>query len=277
MCLAGLYAALPLLHSPRLREQSLLFLGAGEAGIGIADLVVRAMVADGLTEDAARRRCWFVDSHGLVVRSRGDLAEHKRPYAHEHEWLPDLTAAINALRPTALVGVSGRPRTFTRAAIEAMAAINDRPLVFALSNPTANSECTAADAYAWSDGRAIFASGSPFQPVEHGGWTFTPRQANNAYIFPGLGLGIIACGARRVTDEMFLSAARTLAAAVEGADLRRGALFPPLCRIRDVSAFIAAAVARVAYEQKLATVPEPQDLGALVRAQVYDPTYESYV
>jgi malate dehydrogenase (oxaloacetate-decarboxylating)(NADP+) len=277
VCLAGLYAALPLLRSPRLREQSILFLGAGEAGIGIADLVVRAMVADGLTEDAARRRCWFVDSHGLVVASRGDLAEHKRPYAHAHEWLPDLPAAIHALRPTALIGVSGRPRTFTRAAIEAMAAINERPLIFALSNPTANSECTATDAYAWSGSRAIFASGSPFPPVEQGGRTFIPRQANNAYIFPGLGLGIVACGARRVTDEMFLSAARTLAVAVEDADLRRGSLFPPLSRIRDVSASIATAVARVACEQKLATVPEPKDLGALVRAQVYDPSYESYV
>ena len=275
--LAGLYAALPLLRSPRLSGQTILFLGAGEAGAGIAGLVAAAMMAEGLSEADARRKCWFVDSKGLVVRNRTDLAEHKLPYAHDREWLPDLASAIAALAPTTLVGVSGQRGTFTRPVIEAMAAINERPVIFALSNPTAQSECTAEDAYAWSGGRAIFASGSPFSPVAYAGQTFYPGQANNAYVFPGVGLGIIACRARRVTDRMFLTAARTLAAVVGDADRRRGSLFPELRRIRDVSASIATAVASVAYDEGLATVPRPDDLEAFVRAQMYDPRYEEYV
>ena len=277
VCLAGLFASLSLLRARQLRAQTILFLGAGEAGIGIADLVVGAMMSEGLSEDEARRRCWFVDSQGLVVKSRVDLAAHKRPYAHDHEWLPDLPSAIAALEPSALIGVSGQPRTFTRRVIETMTAINDRPLVFALSNPTEKSECTAEEAYTWSGGRAIFASGSPFPPVDYAGQTFIPRQANNAYIFPGVGLGVIACGARRVTDEMFATAARTLAATVSEADRKRGAIFPALGHIRDVSASIATAVARVAYEQDLATVPSPDDLDAFVRTHMYDPAYEEYV
>jgi malate dehydrogenase (oxaloacetate-decarboxylating)(NADP+) len=274
--LAGLYAALPLLRSPRLSAQTIVFLGAGEAGIGIADLVVRALTSEGLSEEDARRRCWFVDSKGLVVSSRSDLAAHKRRYAQDHEWLPDLPSAVSALQPSVLIGVSGQPHTFTRPVIETMSATNDRPLILALSNPTAHSECTAGEAYSWSNGRAIFASGSPFPPVDLGPETFIPRQANNAYVFPGLGLGIMACGARRVTDEMFLIAARTLAAAVTDADRRRGAIFPPLEGIRDVSVSIAAAVARVAYEQDLASLPRLDNLEALVRSQMYDPRYEAY-
>ena len=275
--LAGLYAALPLLRSPRLSGQTILFLGAGEAGVGIADLVVGAMAAEGVAEHEARQKCWFVDSRGLVVRSRTDLAEHKQPYAHDRAWLPDLQAAVDALEPSILIGVSGQAQTFTRPVIEAMARINQRPVVFALSNPTANSECTAEQAYAWSGGRALFASGSPFPPVTMAGQTFVPRQANNAYIFPGVGLGIIACRARRVTDRMFLNAARTLAAAVTGADLQRGALFPALDRIREVSVSIAAAVAAVAYDEDLAAVSRPDDIDALIREHVYDARYEEYV
>jgi malate dehydrogenase (oxaloacetate-decarboxylating)(NADP+) len=202
---------------------------------------------------------------------------HKRPYAHDHERLPDLSSAVTALKPTVLIGVSGQPHTFTRAVIESMATINERPVVFALSNPTVKSECTAEEAYAWSSGRAIFASGSPFPPVDYAGQTFIPRQANNAYIFPGVGLGVIACGARRVTDEMFSAAARTLAATVAEADRKRGGIFPELGQIRDVSALIAIAVARVAYQQSLATVPRPDDLEAFVKAQMYDPRYEDLV
>jgi malate dehydrogenase (oxaloacetate-decarboxylating)(NADP+) len=275
--LAGLYAALPMLRSPRLGEQTILFLGAGEAGIGVADLVAAALMSEGLSEEDARRKCWFVDSRGLVVKNRTDLAEHKTPYAHDHEWLRDLPSAITSLKPSVLIGVSGQPRTFTRPVIETMAAINDRPVVFALSNPTANSECTAEEAYAWSGGRAIFASGSPFPSVAYAGQTFIPRQANNVYIFPGVGLGVISCGARRITDAMFLTAARTLAAAVSEADLKRGAIFPPLGEIRDVSASIAAAVAGVAYEEDLASVPRPTDLYAFVRAHMYDPRYGDHV
>jgi malate dehydrogenase (oxaloacetate-decarboxylating)(NADP+) len=275
VCLAGLYATLPLLRSRRLRDQTILFLGAGEAGIGIADMLAAAMQSEGLPVAQGRQRCWFVDSRGLVVGSRQDLAEHKKPYAHDHAWLPDLASAVSALKPSILIGVSGQPQTFTRPVIETMAALNDRPVIFALSNPTTKSECTAEQAYAWSDGRALFASGSPFAPVTQAGRTFVPRQANNAYVFPGIGLGVICCGARRVTDGMLLAAARTLAAALDPTDLTQGALFPPLQRIREVSASIATAVARVAYETDLATTASPDDLATFVRAQMYDPRYEN--
>jgi malate dehydrogenase (oxaloacetate-decarboxylating)(NADP+) len=277
VCLAGLYSAARLLGSSSLVDQKILFLGAGEAGIGIADLVVAALMTEGLSKADARRRCWFLDSKGLVVLSRQDLAEHKRPYAHDHERLPDLLAAVNSLKPTTLVGVSGQPQVFTQAVIEAMASVNKRPVIFALSNPTTQSECTAEQAYVWSRGRAVFASGSPFPPCDFEGTTIVPGQANNVYIFPGIGLGAIACGARRVTDEMFLSAARTLAAEVSEADLARGSLFPPLRSIRKISAAIAVAVARVAYERGVAMEPQPDDLHAFITAGMYQPRYESYV
>jgi malate dehydrogenase (oxaloacetate-decarboxylating)(NADP+) len=271
--LAGLFAAIRMLGATRLSSQKLLFLGAGEAGTGIAALVVRALMDEGLSQADARARCWFVDSRGLVVKSRNDLAEHKRPYAHAQEPIGNLLTAVRHLRPSALIGVSGQAQTFDRAVIEAMAAINERPIIFALSNPTSKSECTAAEAYAWSDGRAIFASGSPFAPVEYGGRTYVSGQANNAYVFPGVALGVIACGARRVIDEMFLAAAHTLASEVTGADLRSGSLFPPLKRIRDISLEIASAVGEVAYECNLARVARPPDLPRFIAGQMYTPYY----
>lgn len=271
--LAGLYSALRLLHESRLSSQKVLFLGAGEAAAGIASLVVRAMVEEGVPESEARARCWFVDSQGLVVKSRTNLAEHKKSYAHDHPRVHHLLSAVQQLQPTALIGVSGQPQTFDRPVIEAMSAINERPIIFALSNPTDNSECTAEQAYAWSAGRAIFASGSPFASVRYGATTFVPGQANNAYVFPGVGLGVIACGARRVTEEMFLTAARTLAAEVSDSDLACGSLFPPLKRIRDISLAIATSVARIAYQHELATVAEPRDLHAFIAAQMYQPYY----
>jgi malate dehydrogenase (oxaloacetate-decarboxylating)(NADP+) len=275
MCLAGLYSGLRLLRAARLTEQQILFLGAGEAGIGIADLVVAAMVAEGLSPDEARRRCWFVDSRGLVVESRRDLTEHKQPYAHDHKPIPDFLSAVHALKPSVLIGVSGQPQTFTRPVIEAMAAFHEKPIVFALSNPTSKTECTAEQAYEWSHGQAIFASGSPFPPVDYHGKRRVPGQANNAYIFPGLALGVIVSGARRVSDAMFFTAARTLASAVDEADLDEGSVFPPLHHIRNISVSIATAVAEVAYETKLATEPRPNDLRALITSQMYDPTYPS--
>ncbi len=275
VALAGLYGALRLLPGKSLRDQKLLFLGAGEAGTGIASLVVRAMVEDGLSETEAKDRSWFVDSRGLVVRSRNDLQPHKMPFAHDHAPIGDLLSAINLVRPTALIGVSGQPQTFTQPVIEAMSAINARPIIFALSNPTAKSECTAEQAYAWSGGRAIFASGSPFAPVAYNGQTLAPGQANNAYIFPGVGLGVITCGSRRVIDEMFLTAARTLAAAVADADLARGSIFPPLGRIREISASIAVAVADLAYARNLAIGPRPHDLATVVAGKMYRPDYEA--
>jgi malate dehydrogenase (oxaloacetate-decarboxylating)(NADP+) len=275
MSLAGMYASLRLLPVPTLAAQTVLFLGAGEAGIGIANLLVSAMIAEGLTVDEARGRCWFMDSQGLVVGSRARLAEHKQPYAHPHRPMSDLTTAIQELKPSVLIGVSGQPQTFTQPVVEAMAAINQRPVIFALSNPTSKSECTAEQAYGWSRGRAVFASGSPFPPVEYGGSRFLPGQANNAYVFPGVALGVIVSGAARVTDAMFFTAARTLAAAVSEQDLAQGSLFPPLQAIREISVAIAVAVARRAYQAGLASSPPPTDLEAAVRRVMYDPHYES--
>ena len=271
--LAALWSAARVHPSQRLGSGNLLFLGAGEAGTGIGELVVAAMVREGVFEQEARSLCWFVDSKGLVVKARTDLAEHKLPFAHDHAPIPDLLSSIRALRPTALIGVSGQPRTFTREIVETMATFNERPVVFALSNPTSKSECTAAEAYDWSGGRAIFASGSPFPVAECHGQLFVPSQANNAYIFPGVGLGAIASGAQRVTNEMFLAAARLLADEASAGDLGLGSLFPPLDRIRAISASIAIAVANVAYERGLATEPRPGDMRARVESLMYVPTY----
>ncbi|OGP70449.1 MAG: NAD-dependent malic enzyme [Deltaproteobacteria bacterium RBG_13_60_28] len=274
--LAGIYSALRLTGG-RLREQKFLFLGAGEAGLGTADLTVSALMGGGLSLQEARERCWFVDSQGLVVKSRSDLTGHKLDYAHDHEFLPDFLTAVETLKPTAIIGVCGKARMFTRPVLEAMARINARPLVFSLSNPTSNTECTAEEAYTWTEGRAIYTSGSPFDPVIFQGKKFVPAQGNNVYIFPGVGLGVLACQARQVTDEMFFVAAKTLAAAVSESDLEQGSLFPPLPKIREVSADIAAAVAEVAYQRGLATLPKPEDLLAFIKSQMYEPKYLSYV
>jgi malate dehydrogenase (oxaloacetate-decarboxylating)(NADP+) len=273
--LAGLYSALRLTGG-RLKEQRLLFLGAGEAGIGIANLVVSAMMEEGLTEAEARRRCWFVDSKGLVVQSRSDLSTYKRTFAHDHEFLPDLLTAVETLKPTALIGACGRPNMFTQPILEMMVELNERPIIFSLSNPTSQSECTAEEAYRWTDGRAIFASGSPFDPVKLNGQYFVPAQGNNAYIFPGIGLGVLVSGARLVTDEMFMAAAKALALEVSTGDLELGCIMPPLARIRHVSAALAAAVAEVAYRRDLATTPEPDDLLSAVRDSMYQPEYQPY-
>jgi len=275
VALAGLYSALRITKRT-LVDQRILFLGAGEAGIGIADLIVSAMTREGASQEAARLKCWFVDSKGLVVKSREDLAEHKRPFAHAHEPLGDLVSAIRELEPTAIVGVSGQPNTFTKAALQAMAALNDHPIVFALSNPTSKAECSAADAYTHTSGRAIFASGSPFDPVDFNGRRLVPGQGNNAYIFPGVGLGVVASGATRVTDEMFFSAAKTLAELVSEDDLKRGLVYPPLTRIREVSTFIAAAVAGVAYDSGLTKEARPDDIVRHIKSHMYEPRYRSF-
>jgi malate dehydrogenase (oxaloacetate-decarboxylating)(NADP+) len=235
------------------------------------------MVEEGLDEATARYRCWLFDSKGLVTAARTDLAEHKQPYAHEHRSVTRFADAVRELKPTAIIGVAATAGTFTEEVVREMARLNARPIVFALSNPTSKSECTAEQAYRWSEGRALFASGSPFDPVALDGRTFVPRQGNNSYIFPGVGLGAIASGARHVTDAMFMAATRTLVAEVSASDLAQGSLYPPLSRVRDVSAHIAAAVADVAFESGLASVKRPPDTLALVRSQMYEPVYPAYV
>jgi malate dehydrogenase (oxaloacetate-decarboxylating)(NADP+) len=277
VALAGVLAALPLTRGT-LAEQRLLFLGAGEAGTGIADLFVAAARAEGVPEATARRQCWFVDSKGLVVQSRrAQLAEHKLPYAHEHAFVPTLAEAVRLLKPTVLIGVSGTPATFTREIVTTMAQLNTRPMIFALSNPTSKAECTAEQAYTWSEGRAVFASGSPFPPVELDGRRFVSGQGNNIYIFPGVGLGALASEAREVTDAMFLAAARTLARLVTDEDRATGRVYPPLTKIREVSLQIATAVAAMAHDSGIARCARPADIAGDIRARMFEPVYREYV
>jgi malate dehydrogenase (oxaloacetate-decarboxylating)(NADP+) len=273
--LAGLKSAIRI-TGKSLADTRVLFLGAGEAAVGIADLITASLVASGLPEAEARKRCWLVDSKGLVVASRGDLTEHKRKYAHEHAPVGDFATAVNALKPQAIIGVAAVGRTFTQPIIQAMSSFNDRPIVFALSNPTSKSECTAEEAYAWSNGKAVFACGSPFAPVNCCGITLAPRQCNNSYIFPGVGLGVVSTKSRRVTDDMFLAAADTLAAMVSQADLDQGSLYPPLKDMRTVSATIAASVADVVFRRGLAGVAKPADTTAFIRDNMYEPKYPIY-
>ena len=272
VALAGIFSALRITGAP-LTDQKVLFLGAGEAATGIADLIVSAMIANGLTREQALRQCWLVDSRGLVVKSRTDLAEHKLTYAHEHALVGDFLSAVNLLKPTAIIGVSAVGGTFTREVLEAMARINTQPIVFALSNPTSQAECTAEEAYRHTGGRALFACGSPFDPVQLNGKTYVPRQGNNSYIFPGIGLGAIASGAKAITDDMFMSAAHALAHLVTESDLEQGSLYPALPRIREVSAAIAATVADSAYRRGTASKPKPTDTLQDVTAQMFDPHY----
>jgi malate dehydrogenase (oxaloacetate-decarboxylating)(NADP+) len=274
--LAGLLSA-GRITGRALKDQKILFQGAGASAGGIANLIVSAMKGEGLSEEEARRNIWFVDSKGLVVRGRTDLADHKLPYAHDHSPVKDLESAVRALRPTALIGVSAQTQAFAEPILKAMAELNERPIIFSLSNPTSKSECTAEQAYHATDGRCVFASGSPFDPVVYKGRTYIPGQGNNAYIFPGLGLGAIATGTRRVTDSMFDAAARSLVSTVTEESLAQGLIFPPLTRIREVSLGIAVAVARVAWKEGLATRPEPRDLVTYIRNQMYEPAYSSYV
>jgi malate dehydrogenase (oxaloacetate-decarboxylating)(NADP+) len=273
--LAGIYSALRV-SGGRLKEQRFLCLGAGEAATGICELLTAALVEAGQSEADARRRCWLVDSKGLVVAGRTDLNAHKRRYAHEHEPVPDLLAAVHAIKPTALIGVAAVPGGFSRDAIEAMTQYNARPIIFALSNPTSKAECTAEQAYRWSKGHALFASGSPFAPVMYNHQRYVPRQGNNSYIFPGVGMGVIAARATRVTEAMFMTAARTLADFVTPEDLRHGSLYPPLARVREVSAFIAAAVIEEGLAADLAGIEPPADMLAYVHSQMYVPQYTPY-
>src|SRR6516165_2378802 len=272
VALAGLFSALRI-KGGKLSEERLLFLGAGEAATGIADLVVTAMMAEGLSEAEALRRNWLMDSRGLVVKGRAGLNGHKLRFAHEQTPIHDFMTAIETLKPTAIIGVAAVGGAFTPEILRTMARLNEQPIVFALSNPTSKSECSAEDAYRHTGGRALFACGSPFDPVELKGRTFVPRQGNNSYIFPGVGLGVIASGSRLVTDEMFMAAAHTLANSVSEADLEQGSLYPSLPRIREVSAQIGAAVAEVAYQRGLASTPPPNDLIGFVQSQMYDPHY----
>ncbi|MCK5479559.1 MAG: NAD-dependent malic enzyme [Gammaproteobacteria bacterium] len=269
--LAGVLAATKITGQP-LNELKFMFLGAGSAATGIADLICVALCSLGLTAREARQRLWFVDHRGLLVKGREHLAPHNTLYAHEHPGM-GFVEAIKTIKPQVLIGATGSPGTFTREALQAMADINKRPAIFALSNPTSRAECTAEQAYLYTDGRAIFASGSPFDPVTIGGRTYRPGQGNNAYIFPGMGLGAIACSAQGICDEMLIAAAHVLAGEVSEQDLADGSLYPALSGIRDISLKIAVAVAKTAFDQGL--VPAGQGIVSEdeIAAMMYDPGY----
>ncbi len=253
-------------------ELRIMFLGAGSAATGIADLMQAAMLESGLSSEQARERLSLVDINGLVVNSRLDLAPHNKQYARDHAQAGFLEA-IAIIKPHVLIGATGVHGAFTEAVVRLMAKINHRPVIFALSNPTSCAECTAEDVYRWSEGRAIFASGSPYAPVTYRGQSYRPGQCNNAYVFPGIGLGAIAANVYRISNEMFLVAARVLADSVSDKDLSAGTLYPPLSIIRQVSLNIAIAVADKAYEQNLSREPRPADLAQTIEQAMYDPSY----
>lgn len=271
VALAGVYTS-NRITGHAFADLNIMFLGAGSAATGIADLMVSAFIDAGLSENEAYNRLHFVDIHGLLVKSRTDLEHHNLPYAKDRSPM-SFTEAIVSVKPQVLIGATGAPGTFTREVISLMARINERPVIFALSNPTHKAECTAEQAYKWSNGKVVFASGSPFKPVSFNGKTYHTGQGNNVYIFPGVGLGALTAQPAEISDAMFLQAAKTLAASVGENEIDKGILYPPLTVIRDVSTQIAVAVAEKAYATGLARAPKPADLKAAISALQYDPTY----
>jgi malate dehydrogenase (oxaloacetate-decarboxylating)(NADP+) len=276
VALAGVLAGLRI-SKGKLGEQRFLFLGGGSAATGIAELISQAMAADGLDIAKARVRNALFDVNGLLVTSRPDLADFQKPFALDHAPVASFVDAIKALRPTGIIGVSTTPKLFTQHVIEAMAEINERPIVFPYSNPTSRSECTAEEAYRWSKGRAIFASGSPFQPLEIDGRFFVPGQGNNVYIFPAMGMAVLATEATRVTDEMFIVAAKAVAEQVTEENLAAGLIYPPMSNILDASLHVAARVAAHIFDKGIARVPRPLDIAAFIRARAYRPVYPALI
>jgi len=275
--LAGLFAAMRI-RKERLSDQRIVFCGAGSASVGVADMIC-AGIADEhrITKEAARRLVWMVDSKGLVsTRRSGTLEAHKLPYARDDDPVDTLPAIVKRVKPTILIGATGHGREFTAEVVRAMQEHCERPIIFALSNPTTKAECTAAQAYSWTDGKAIYASGSPFPPARIDGRIYVPGQGNNMFIFPGIGLGAVVCGARKITDEMFFTAAKTLAHIVTEDELAAGTIYPDLGKIRQISLAIASALCMLAWEQGLARYAEPADIREYVRSCMYHPDYRPY-
>jgi malate dehydrogenase (oxaloacetate-decarboxylating)(NADP+) len=271
VALAGVLASCKI-TGKEFKDLKVMFLGAGSAATGIADLLKSALMKHGLSEKEALKRLNFCDIDGLLVKGRKGLMEHNLPYAHDMNSIP-FKEAISTLEPDVLIGATGSGGTFDQEVIEAMSKVNERPVIFALSNPTSKAECTAEQAYSWSDGKAIFVSGSPFNPVEYKGKTLVPGQGNNAYIFPGLGMGLLVSKAKGVNDQLLLAAAETLADQVTEEDLAQGKLYPSLKNIRQVSHAIACRVANLVYELGLTRKRRPTNLEDRIRKNMYDPKY----
>ncbi len=272
VAVAGLLGASRVLKN-RVRDHTYLFYGAGSAAVGIADLVCQQMVREGLPMEEGRKRCWLVNSRGLVTSDTTGLSEFQQPFAHPHAPLKDLHDIVRAVKPTALIGVSTIAKAFNERVIRAMAEINQRPVIFPYSNPTSKSECTAQEAIEWSDGRAIFASGSPFAPLHYKGRLYVPGQGNNVYIYPAVGLAVYATQASRVTDEMFLRAAESLAGQTTDEDLSVNLIYPPVSNIFRTSVQVATDVASLIFDRGLARVPRPDNVDAFIRGKVYSPDY----
>ncbi|CAF1394142.1 unnamed protein product [Rotaria sordida] len=261
----------------KLRDNIFLFYGAGEASIGIADLLVLAMERGGLRAEEARKTIFLVDSKGLVVKNRptGGLNEEKKRYAHERESITKLVDIVDAIKPTFLIGAAGQGPAFTREILEKMASFNKHPVIFALSNPTSKAECTAQEAYEATNGQCVFASGSPFPNVEYKGKTYVPGQGNNSYIFPGVGLAVVTCRIRHIPEELFYIAAKTLSELVTEEDLAVGLVYPSIEKIHDVSRSIAVKLAEYAYAHNLAALyPKPDNLDQFIKSNQYTAEYQ---
>jgi malate dehydrogenase (oxaloacetate-decarboxylating)(NADP+) len=263
------------LKGVKLKDEKYLFLGAGSAGIGLADLLCSALVAQGMTLKDAQSRVYMFDVNGLLGSTRKDLVDFQKPYAHKHAPTRDFVAAIDSIKPTTIIGVSTIGGAFTQKVVETMSRINERPVILALSNPTEHAECTAEQAYTWSKGKAIYAAGVQFAPVHYGGQTFLPGQANNFYIFPAVGMAIFATEAKRVTDEMFIEAGQAVADQVSPDLLKQGLLYPLQSNILETEIQTAARVAKLVFDSDLARVERPADMVALIRRHVYKPEYST--
>ena len=270
--LAGMINAAKL-KGTRLRDEKYLFLGAGSAGIGLADLLCSALVAQGMTLEDAQSRVYMFDVNGLLESSREDLVDFQKPYAHQHPPTKDFVAAIESIKPTTIIGVSTIGGAFTQKVVEAMSRVNERPVILALSNPTEHAECTAEQAYTWSKGKAIYAAGVQFAPVHYNGQTFLPGQANNFYIFPAVGMAIFATQAKRVTDAMFIEAGQAVADQVSPELLKQGLLYPLQANILETEIQTAARVAKLVFDSNLARVERPADMVSFIRRHVYKPDY----
>ena len=272
--LAGMINAVKL-KGTKLRDEKYLFLGAGSAGIGLANLLCSALVAQGMTLKDAQSRVYMFDINGLLESTRTDLVDFQKPYARKHAPTRDFVAAIESIKPTTIIGVSTIGGAFSQKVIEVMSRINERPVVLALSNPTEHAECTPEQAYAWSKGKAIYAAGVQFPPVHLNGQTFLPGQANNFYIFPAVGMAIFATQASRVTDEMFIEAASAVADQVSPELLKQGSLYPLQANILETEIQTAARVAKLVFDSGLARVERPTDMVAFIRRHVYNPEYRT--
>jgi malate dehydrogenase (oxaloacetate-decarboxylating)(NADP+) len=273
--LAGMINATKL-KGTKLKDEKYLFLGAGSAGIGLANLLCSALVQQGMTLKEARARVYMFDVNGLLESTRTDLFDFQQPYAHKHAPTRDFVAAIESIKPTTLIGVSTIGGAFNQAVVEAISRINERPVILALSNPTEHAECTAEQAYTWSKGKAIYAAGVQFAPVKYKGQTFLPGQANNFYIFPAVGMAIYATQAKRVTDEMFIEAGQAVADQVSADLLKQGMLYPLQSNILEAEIQTAARVAKLVFDAGLARVDRPTgDIVEFIRKQVYKPEYAS--